>query len=328
MLLLPLSAYLEPLRTVAVFPKRGLSLFLSINTKGWAWGRCGWKSQPCLVAHNVGVLIALGFRKIILNSKCVSPSSKMEVWLTMLIFLPLFHVFLGIFPNTPKWGKSALLRHSQLTELWMCDGAFQKHHTVHWGVRQSHCLNHQKCSSQRSHFCRFIKPKKWLCLVCVDGCRAHGAFWLNLMHKLGICRNLLMVLLRAFLIAPHQVQKRDKKRKTLWFCTPLDYFFLSCTGSTRSGKGLCCMDTTESSKGGVQVGLCLCSCRNPWDSLCCLQILRGAHLEASPAFPRFALLLLVPRLRVSSMSIYPLSKGLLSHELCCPPAFTCIFMSI
>lgn len=147
--------------------------------------------------------------------------------------------------------------------------------------------------------------------MCVDGCRAHGAFSLNLMHKLGICRNLLMVLLRAFLIAPHQVQKRNKKRKTLWFCTPLDYFFLSCTGSTRSGKGLCCMDTTESSKGGVQVGLCLCSCRNPWDSLCCLQILRGAHLEASPAFPRFALLLLVPRLRVSSMNIYPLSKGLL-----------------
>lgn len=123
MLLLPLSAYLELLRTVAVFPKRVLSLFLSINTKGWAWGRCGWKSQPCLVAYNVGVLIALGFRKTILNSKCVSPSSKMEVWLIMLIFLPLFHVFLGIFTNTPNggsqpcWGIHSLLSCGCVMEL-------------------------------------------------------------------------------------------------------------------------------------------------------------------------------------------------------------------
>lgn len=195
------------------------------------------------------------FRKTILNSKCVSPSSKNGGLADNVDVFTFISCFPGYFLEYSKRGKSALLIHSQLIELWMCDGAFHRHHTILWAVRQSHCLNHQKCSLQRSHFCRFIKTKKWLCLVWVDWRRAYRGFWLNLMHKLGICRNLIVVLLRAFLIVPPQVQKRDKRIKTLWFFPLLDYFFLSWTDLPRSGKGLCCVGHNLEQEGGCASGI-------------------------------------------------------------------------
>lgn len=148
-------------------------------------------------------------------------------------------------------------------------------------------------------FLQVHKNKKRLCLVCVDWCRACRGFWLNLMLKLGIWRNLLVVLLRAFLI---------KKEKLFDFSLPwiaVSWAVLAYQGVVRDSAGL---DRTESRKGDVQVGLC----RSPWDSLSCCRS-SGVHLEASPAFPRFALLL-VTRLTVSLLKIHPRSKGLQAHE--------------
>lgn len=45
------------------------------------------------------------------------------------------------------------------------------------------------------------------------------------MHKLGICRNLLVVLLRAFLTVPPQVQKRRIKKKNSDFFPFLGLLF-------------------------------------------------------------------------------------------------------
>lgn len=42
-------------------------------------------------------------------------------------------------------------------------------------------------------------------LMCVDWYRASGDFGFNLVHKLKICRNLLAVLLKAFVIVPPKV---------------------------------------------------------------------------------------------------------------------------